>query len=475
MIKTYNKTKIIATVGPACSDYEVLLELIKEGVNVFRLNFSHGKHEEHLETINNVRKINRAYKLNVGILADLQGPKIRIGEVENDAVYLEENKIIEVVSKKQISTEDRIYVSYENLAKDVKPGERLLIDDGKIIIEVTETNRVDLVLAKVIYGGVITANKGVNMPETTISVPSLTPKDLVDLDFALKHKANWIALSFVRKASDVQEVKQKADNPNAVKVIAKIEKPEAIKNIDEIIDAADGIMVARGDLGVEVPIDRMPMIQKDIVKKCIQKNKPVIIATQIMDSMINNPMPTRAEVSDVANAIIDGADALMLSGETSVGKYPVKVIRTMVSIMKQVELEPAIYNKQLTADENSPTFLSDAVCFNACMISESLGGKAIIGHTRSGYTAFMLSSYRPKAKIFIFTDNEALLNILSLCWGVQAFYYDKFVSTDGTISDVIQILKNASLVKKDDVIINTGSMPLEAQGRTNMLKVTKVD
>lgn len=474
MIKTFNRTKIIATVGPACNEYSTLLELIKAGVDVFRLNFSHGNYEEHRQVIEHIKKINRAYKLNAGILVDLQGPKIRIGQVRGSTVELKKDQHLKLTSEKQESHEELLYVSYKHLAKDVNPGETILIDDGKITLEVMDTNRIDMVEVKVIHGGYVSSNKGVNMPETSISMPSLTEKDRKDLDFALEHGANWVALSFVRKAEDIKEVREIIDDPNTVKVIAKIEKPEAIENIDSIIEASDAVMVARGDLGVEVPIDRMPMIQKSIVRKCIAAAKPVIIATQIMESMISSPMPTRAEVSDVANAMIDGADALMLSGETSVGKFPIKVIETIVRIMHQVEKQESIYHKNLPPDENSKTFLSDAVCYNASRISEDLEARAIVGHTRSGYTAFMLSSFRPHAKIYIFTDNEALLNILSLCWGVKAFYYDKFVSTDDTIKDVIEILKVNNHIEEGDVVINTGSMPLEVQGRTNMLKVTKV-
>jgi pyruvate kinase len=472
-----NKTKIIATWGPACEDEQVMLEMIKSGVDLFRFNFSHGKHEVHLEGFKKIKKINEEHKLNIGILADLQGPKIRLGLVRDNLEILETGNTVEITTEECISTFKRIFVSYPNLAKEAEPGDAILIDDGRVELKVLTTDKVSLLTAKVVVGGKISNNKGVNLPHTKTTVPALTEKDRRDLDFALQHGANWIALSFVRKAKDVTDLKAIIGERNSyMKVMAKIEKPEALEVIDDIIDVADGIMIARGDLAVEVPQEKMPLIQKDIIKRCIRGAKPVVVATQMMDSMIENSNPTRAEITDVANAVIDGADAVMLSGETSMGKYPTRVISIMEKILSNIEHhEEMIYDKQLKPDQNSDSFLSDAICYNAARMSSELHAKALVGMTFSGYTGFILSSFRPKADIFIFTENQELLNALSICWGVRAFYYDKFVGTDTTIRDVIRILKDKALVKQGDMIVNIGSMPLAARGRANMMKVTVVE
>jgi pyruvate kinase len=358
----------------------------------------------------------------------------------------------------------------------VEIGDGILIDDGRMELRVTSTDRNHTLEAKVITGGKLSNNKGVNLPDTKTKVPALTEKDKEDLKFAIEHGANWIALSFVRTAKDVLDLKKIIGEKNSyMKVMAKIEKPEALTELDEIIDAADGIMIARGDLAVEVPQEKMPLIQKDIIKRCILKAKPVIVATQMMDSMIESPNPTRAEITDVANAVLDGADAVMLSGETSTGKHPVRVIQIMEKILLNVESNGMIYDKDLKPNKFSQTFISDAICYNAARLSSELGAKAIVGMTFSGYTGFMLSSYRPKANIYIFTENRELLNSLSLCWGVEAFYYDKFVGTDSTIKDVIRILKEKGLIEKHELIVNIGSMPLSSKGRANMVKVTEVE
>ncbi len=471
----FNRTKIIATVGPACNNYDTLLEMVKEGVDLFRFNFSHGTHEGHKEYFEHVHRINRNLGSSIGILADLQGPKIRIGNVANGGVMLETGHTVIITDKEAESSAEKLFVSYHHLAKDVRPDEKILIDDGKIVLQVVKSINEHEFEARVVHGGILTSKKGVNLPQSKLTIPSITEKDWRDLEFALKYRASWVALSFVRTADDILQLKKEIKQKHSVKIIAKIEKPEAIENLDSIIEAADGIMVARGDLGVEIPLEKVPMVQKDIVRKCIIASKPVVVATQVMDSMINNPTPTRAEVTDVANAMIDGADGVMLSGETSVGKHPVEVIRVMRSIMKYVEAQEVVYNKNLVPSPESLNFLSDAVCYNACRIAEEVKAKAIVGMTRSGYTAFMLSSYRPHANIYIFTDNPDLLNILSLSWGVRGFYYDRFVSTDETINDVLMILKKNGLVETGDVVVNTGSMPLGKQGKTNMLKVSQVE
>jgi len=472
-----NKTKIVATWGPACEDEAVMSNMIRSGVDVFRFNFSHGTHDKHLEGFNKVKKLCADHHLNIAILADLQGPKIRLGLVRDNLEVLETNSIVEVTTEPCVSTFKRIFVSYAHLAQEAEPGDAILIDDGRVELKVLTTDKKSLLTAKVTVGGKISNNKGVNLPDTKTTVPALTDKDRADLEFALAHGANWIALSFVRSARDVKELKDILGERNSyIKVMAKIEKPEALREIDAIIDAADGIMIARGDLAVEVEQERMPLIQKDIIKRCIQKAKPVIVATQMMESMIENSNPTRAEITDVANAVIDGADAVMLSGETSMGKYPERVILIMEKILNNIEHHAeGIYDKQLKPDKQSASFLSDAICYNAARMSSELGARAIVGMTFSGYTGFLLSSYRPRADIFIFTENKELLNALSVCWGVRAFYYDKFVGTDTTVRDVIRILRERELIKPKDMIVNIGSMPLAARGRANMVKVTIVD
>jgi pyruvate kinase len=472
-----NKTKIVATWGPACEDEAVMFNMVRSGVDVFRFNFSHGTHEKHLEGFNKVKKLCAGHGLNIAILADLQGPKIRLGAVRDNLEVLETDSIVEITTEPCVSTFRKIFVSYAHLAREAEPGDAILIDDGRVELKVLTTDKKSLLTAKVIAGGKISNNKGVNLPDTKTTVPALTDKDRSDLEFALAHGANWIALSFVRSAQDVKELKDILGERNSyIKVMAKIEKPEALREIDAIIDAADGIMIARGDLAVEVEQEKMPLIQKDIIKRCIQKAKPVIVATQMMESMIENSNPTRAEITDVANAVIDGADAVMLSGETSMGKYPERVIHIMEKILNNIEHHAeGIYDKQLKPNKHSASFLSDAICYNAARMSSELGARAIVGMTFSGYTGFLLSSYRPHADIFIFTENKELLNALSVCWGVRAFYYDKFVGTDTTVRDVIRILREKGLIVPQDMIVNIGSMPLAARGRANMVKVTIVE
>lgn len=471
-----NKTKIIATYGPACSDIKVMEDMVSNGVDVFRFNMSHGDHKQHIDGYQKVRQINKEHNLNIAILADLQGPKIRLGEVRDNMEVLETGREVEITNKECVSTFKKLYVSYKSLPKEVQIGDAILIDDGKIELRVLSTNRRNKIIAKVINGGKISSNKGVNLPDTKTTVPALTEKDKKDLKFAIANGANWIALSFVRSPQDVIDLKEIIGKKNSyMKVMAKIEKPEALTCIDEIIKVSDGIMIARGDLAVEVPQERMPIIQKGIIAKCIRFAKPVVVATQMMESMIENPNPTRAEITDVANAVIDGADAVMLSGETSTGKHPMKVIEIMEKILTTTENVSTIYNKEQKADIDSSTYISDAICYNAARISSELGARAIIGMTFSGYTGFVLSSYRPKADIYIFTENHSLLNALSICWGVRAFHYNKFVGTDTSIRDVIRILKENSLLKAGDLAVNIGSMPLSNKGRANMVKVTKVE
>src|ERR1035437_1181981 len=474
MIK-YNKTKIIATVGPASSSGIILEDMIRGGVDLFRINFSHGTYEEAKKIILSIRLLNKKLKTNIGILADLQGPKIRIGKVKDNGIQLKTGKTILFTSKECLGDESKLYINYIHFPADVSIGDNILINDGKFLLKVTGTNKKDFVKAKIIQGGLLSSNKGVNLPNTKISLPSLTEKDLWDLDFALANNVEWIGLSFVRSVTDVVDLKQIIKNKKKhARVIAKIEKPEALKEIDNIIDLADGIMVARGDLGVELPMEQVPVIQKMLVEKCIKASRPVIIATQMMESMIENFTPTRAEVNDVANAVMDGADAVMLSGETSVGKYPVTVIECMQKIIAHVEQEEKIYYREHSPVLKTQTFIADSICYNACVMARQANVSGIITMTNSGYTAFKIASHRPRANIFVFTDNRILLTTFSLVWGVRAFYYDKYESTDKTMEDLKKILKGKRFVKADDLVINTASMPLKEKGRTNMLRLSLV-
>ena len=470
------KTKIVATLGPASSDKAVLREMFLAGLNVCRLNFSHGSYEDHSGVIKTIRELNEETGLNVAILADLQGPKIRTNEMENNGVDLVNGSEVLIVTEKVLGTASKFSINYALLPEDVQPGERILLDDGKLALEVLKTDGKKEITARVIHGGILSSKKGVNFPNTKISMPSLTEKDLEDLQFALDQNVDWIGLSFVRSARDIIELKHIISNRKCkAKVIAKIEKPEAIEDIDAIIQESDGLMVARGDLGVEIPYQNVPIIQKMLIKKCIVHAKPIIVATQMMESMINSISPTRAEVNDVANAVLDGADAVMLSGETSVGKFPVEVIRTMSNIVLEMEKFEGIYNKEELPDKNRERFISDSICFNACRLSQRVEADAIITMSFSGYTAYKIASQRPKAPIYVFTSNKQILTQLNLIWGVKAFYYDKQISTDHTIADIKFLLKTMGLLVIGDLVINIASIPLEELGSSNMLKLSYVD
>lgn len=475
-MKEIKRTKIVATIGPSSNSREVLEAMIEAGINVCRVNFSHGSYEDHLKTIQIIREINREKKKFTAILADLQGPKIRVGKVEDNGIQLKEGKELIITTKKCVGTAEKVFINYEQFPADVSNGETVLLDDGKLVLKVINTNKRDEVVTKVVHGGILSSNKGVNLPNTKLSLPSLTDKDLQDLDFALENNVEWIGLSFVRTARDIIELKHIiASKQRRTKVVAKIEKPEAIEEIDDIIAQTDGLMVARGDLGVEIPMENVPMLQKMLVRKCLRAAKPVIIATQMMESMIDNISPTRAEVNDVANAVLDGADAVMLSGETSVGKFPVKVVETMTRIILEVEKGDEIYNQEFPPAVDEERFISDSICYSSSRLAQRVGAVAIVTMTHSGYTAFKISSFRPRAGIFIFTGNHAILNTLSLVWGVQGFFYDKYVSTDHTIADIKYILKKEGIVKVKDLVINLASMPISEKGQSNMLKLSYVD
>lgn len=475
----YNRTKIVATLGPASSSPEVLEEMAKAGADVFRVNFSHGDYAVVEQLVKSIREINRKLGTHVSILGDLQGPKLRIGEVENNGVELVEGAELLFTTNKVIGNAERVYMTYQQFPKDVKPGENVLIDDGKLVLKVISTNGKDEVRAQVMHGGILSSKKGVNLPNTKVSLPCLTEKDKNDLAFALKQEFDWIGFSFVRSGADIIELKhliREMEPGSKAKVIAKIEKPEAILDIENIIFETDALMVARGDLGVEVPMQRVPVLQKMLVRKCLEASKPVIIATQMMESMITNISPSRAEVNDVANSVMDGADAVMLSGETSVGRHPAKVIEAMSKIITQVEEERHLYYAEripnFSTDER---YMSDQICYTATQLAKQVDASAIVTMTHSGYTAFRVSSYRPKANVFVFTDNYSILTQLSLVWGVRCFYYDKNISTDHTIADIKFLLKKDGFVAKDDFMINIASIPLTEKGKANMIKLSVVD
>ena len=472
MKTNFTKSKIIATIGPASMSSEVLEKMIRAGVDVCRINASHGDHAMQQEVVDTVRKLNDDKKFKVAILYDLQGPKMRIGEVLNNQIILDENDFLTLTVNDCIGDRTKIQIRYPYFHNDVQVGDTVLVDDGKIELQVTAKNEKDSVTAKVIHGGVLSSKKGINLPYTKISLPSLTEKDRIDLEFALKNNIEWIGLSFVRSANDIIELKKIiAAKGKSTRVIAKIEKPEAIRDIDNIIKEADGVMVARGDLGVEMAMEKVPVMQKMIVRKSTAASKPVIIATQMMESMITSYRPTRAETNDVANAVFDGADALMLSAETSVGAYPVKVIEAMYKIISIAESEDVIYNRFVPPVKDSKSFISDSVCFNSCVMAQQSGAKGIIAMTRSGYTAFKISSQRPNCNIFIFTDNLEILSTLSLVWGVRAFYYNKYESTDNTIRDIKMFLKQKGFVESGDMVINVFSTPLVEKAMANTIKL----
>ena len=470
------RTKIVATIGPASSSKEILRDMISAGMNVCRVNFSHGSYDDHKRVINSIRELNEELGSHVAILADLQGPKIRTGEMQDSGVLLKNGKTVLIQTDDIIGTEKAFSINYNKLPNDVKKGEDILLDDGKLILKVVSSDGKKVITCKIIQGGILSSNKGVNFPNTRISMPSLTEKDQEDLKFAIEMDLDWIGLSFVRSARDIIDLKHILATAGAkARVIAKIEKPEALKCIDDIIKESDGIMVARGDLGVEIPFQNVPLTQKMLIEKGIRQAKPVIVATQMMESMIHQMSPTRAEVNDVANAVLDGADAVMLSSETSVGKYPVEVINTMTRIVCEMESSGAIYYKEQPPEKNKERFISDSICYNSCRLAQRVNVDAIITMSFSGYTAYKIASQRPKANIFVFTSNRKILTQLNLVWGVKAFYYNKQISTDHTIADIKYLMKSEGYLAVGDLIINIASIPLEDLGGSNMLKLSQVD
>jgi len=472
---TFNRTKIVATVGPASNTKEKLKELIIAGVDVFRLNFSHGTHEGHLAVIQLIRELNEEMNGNVAILQDLQGPKIRVEMVEENGVLLEVGAQITITTEPVLGTAQLVSTSYKNLPHDVRPGDMILIDDGKLELRALSTTNSEVV-AEVVYGGILKSRKGINLPFTNVSAPSLTEKDYKDLIFGLENDVDWIALSFVRTADDVIELKRIiADKGKASKIVSKIEKPQAVDNIDAIIEVSDAIMVARGDLGVEILMEDVPAVQKTLVHKCNAAGKPVIVATQMLESMIESPRPTRAETNDVANAVLDGADAVMLSAESASGMYPVLSVQSMSRIIKSVEENLYKYNHILPINHLSPTFQSDSVINMACKMAQETGAKAIVSLSSSGYSAYHIAKHRPKSNIFIFTRYKQLLNRLNLVWGVRAKYYERSKNTDETIMEIQEILVNDGFLQTGDAFIIVACIPLALRKHANMVKLQIVE
>ena len=470
------QTKIIATIGPATSSSEMLEQLLLAGMNVVRINASHGDHETHKQTIANIRKLDEELGSNTAILVDLQGPKLRIGELEGDEINLEEGAELSIKVGDETGSNGVVYTNYKNFAKDVKPGESVLLDDGKLKVEVVTTDSNSEVVCKVIYGGVLKPRKGINLPDTEISLPCITEKDERDLAFALEHNVDWIGLSFVRNPNDIEQLRQRIDaEEKHARIIAKIEKPEAVEMLDEIIERTDAVMIARGDLGVEIPMEEVPLLQREIIDKCRSASRPVIVATQMMESMIESSTPTRAEVNDVATAVLDGTDAVMLSAETSVGKYPIHAVKAMCQIIKNMEANnDRAFNERPPYNPDDDRFITDSICYNACRLARRTKAAAIVTMTYSGYTALHVSSQRPKAHIFMFTSNKQVLSQMSLVWGVEAIYYSKMVSTDHTIADIKYILFKDGKVKDKDFVVHMASMPIKDAGMTNMLKLSRV-
>lgn len=476
-MSTRKKTKIVATLGPACSTKDVLKDMIDAGVNVFRINFSHADYTDVKARIDMIRELNEEFGYNTAILADLQGPKLRVGVMKEDVIVSKGDIITFQTAEDVPGTAERVYMNYKQFPADVKPGERILLDDGKLIFEALESNGVSEVICRIVQGGPLKSKKGVNLPNTKVSLPALTQKDIKDALFAIENQVDWIALSFVRTSEDLQELQDLISKNSAHKIpiIAKIEKPEGVENIDKIVAFCDGLMVARGDLGVEIPAQEVPLIQKKLVHRAKTARIPVIIATQMMETMITSLTPTRAEVNDVANSVMDGADAVMLSGETSVGNYPVQVIEKMTQIIEAVEDSPLIQVPQNTPQIRTKRFITKSICHHAALMANVIKAKAICTLTNSGYTAFQISAWRPQSHILVFTSNKKILTQLNLLWGVNSFYYDKFVSTDDTVTDVNEIAREKGYVDKGDFLINLAAMPVVDKGMVNTLRVSEME
>ncbi|QKJ61802.1 pyruvate kinase [Flavobacterium sp. M31R6] len=474
---TNKKTKIVATLGPACSTREIIKDMIEAGVNVFRVNFSHADYEDVKNKISIIRGINEEFGYTTGILGDLQGPKLRVGVMEDGVVVNDGDLITFTTAEDIIGTSKKVFMKYQNFPNDVNPGERILLDDGKLIFEIVSTDKKSEVVARVIQGGELKSKKGVNLPNTKISLPAMTEKDIADAIFAIEMKLDWIALSFVKTPRDLQDLQELIAKHSEYKIpiIAKIEMPEALENMDRIVAYCDALMVARGDLGVELPAHEVPLVQKELIRRAKTARIPVIVATQMMETMITSLTPTRAEVNDVANSVMDGADAVMLSGETATGNYPVQVIQKMTQILEAVEDSPLIQVPQNSPQVRTNRFITKTICQHAAIMANAIKAKAICTLTNSGYTAFQISAWRPSAHILVFTSNKRILTQLNLLWGVKSFYYEKSVSTDDTVTDVNNIVKEKGFVKKGDFLINLAAMPISDKGMVNTLRVSEIE
>ncbi|EJL60721.1 pyruvate kinase [Flavobacterium sp. CF136] len=474
---TNKKTKIVATLGPACGTKEIIKDMIDAGVNVFRINFSHADYEGVKEKINIIRELNEEFGYTTAILGDLQGPKLRVGVMEEGTVVNDGDLITFTTAEDILGTAQKVFMKYQNFPNDVNPGERILLDDGKLIFEIISTDKKTEVVAKVIQGGELKSKKGVNLPNTKISLPALTEKDIADAIFAIGQKVDWIALSFVKTPRDLQDLQELIAKHSDVKIpiVAKIEMPEALENMDKIIAYCDAIMVARGDLGVELPAHEVPLVQKDLIRRAKTARIPVIVATQMMETMITSLTPTRAEVNDVANSVMDGADAVMLSGETATGNYPVQVIQKMTQICEAVEDSPLIHVPQNTPQIKTKRFITKTICQQAALMANTIQAKAICTLTNSGYTAFQISAWRPSAHILVFTSNKRILTQLNLLWGVKSYFYDKDESTDDTVTDVNEIAREKGFVTKGDFLINLAAMPIKDKGMVNTMRVSEIE
>ena len=477
-MRIQKKTKIVATLGPACSSKETIQKMMEAGADVFRINFSHADYTDVAERIRIIRELNDEFGYTTAILADLQGPKLRVGVMKEDVVVNEGDLVTFQTVEDVPGTPDNVYMTYKAFPRDVNPGERILLDDGKLIFEAVSSDvAASKVVCKVIQGGPLKSKKGVNLPNTKVSLPALTEKDIRDAIFAIENQVDWIALSFVRTSEDLMDLKELIDkhSDHKIPIIAKIEKPEAIENLDKLVPHCDGFMVARGDLGVELPAHEVPLIQKKLINRAKLARIPVIVATQMMETMITSLTPTRAEVNDVANSVMDGADAVMLSGETSVGNYPVQVIEKMAQIIEAVEDSPLIHVPQKQPQIKTNRYITKHICYHAAILADDIEAKAITTLTNSGYTAFQVSAWRPHAHVLVFTSNKRILTQLNLLWGVHAFFYDKFVSTDDTIDDINQIAVDQGYVTKGDILVNLAAMPVVRKGMVNTLRISEIE
>jgi pyruvate kinase len=477
-LNKHGNTKIVCTLGPSSNSVEMLIQLIQSGVDVVRLNFSHGTHEDHLITLQNVQEAIRRSGAIVTVLQDLQGPKIRIGDFNVPFIVLTQGAVFTITTDSIIGDETKASTTYSSLTRDVHPGDMILLDDGKLrlrVIEVIGTN----VRCEVITGGTLSAHKGINLPNVAVSTPSLTAKDIRDLEFGIKHDIDYVALSFVRTAEDIRSLRkhiiERIENSRFLPIVAKIEKPQAVANIDAIIAEADAIMIARGDLGVELPPEQVPMLQKKIIKKCNEAGKPVIIATQMLESMINSPTPTRAEANDVANGVVDSADAVMLSGETSVGKYPLETVQIMERIIRTVESEHYGTQRILDHPHQGVTSRHDALGRAACVLAEQMNASAIVCVTHSGETARVVSRYRPRTRIVAITDRTKIMRRLNLIWGVHGLVIENLEQdSDKALKHIQERLVNSGLIQRGEYVVMLAGQPFFARGSTNFIEVEKV-